>query len=107
MLRVDCARWGQTPDDLRHLAVTAPHPRTRERFLALYQISQDDCATGVAAVTDRNHQTVMRWVHAYNTEGPPALTFCHTGGHPPFARRSRAPSGPQSARPSPSRRRRP
>jgi hypothetical protein len=30
------ARWGQTPEDLRRLATGAPHPRTRERFLALY-----------------------------------------------------------------------
>lgn len=48
MLRVDHARWDQTPDDLRRLAVEAAHPRTRERFLALYEITQASCATRVA-----------------------------------------------------------
>lgn len=88
MLRIDCTRWGQTPDDLRRLAVEAVHPRTRERFLALYEITQASCATRVAAGTARHHQTVMGWVHAYNTRGPDALTWRHTGGHPPFARKS-------------------
>ena len=40
MLRVDHARWDQTPADLRELAMSASHPRTRERFLALYDITQ-------------------------------------------------------------------
>ena len=39
MLRVDYARWGQTPEDLRHLALSAPHARTRERALALFDIT--------------------------------------------------------------------
>src|SRR3954454_18020030 len=45
VLRVDYARWGQTPEDLRHLAVSAPHARTRERALALFDITQHRCAT--------------------------------------------------------------
>ena len=49
MLRVDYARWGQTPEDLRHLATSAAHRRTRERFLALYEVTQVSCATQVAA----------------------------------------------------------
>ena len=107
MLRIDHARWGQTPDDLRRLAVEAPHARTRERFLALYEITQSTCATGVAEETARHHQTVMRWVHWYNERGPDALTWHHTGGHPPFAQRSKRHSEPRSARPSSPRRRRP
>jgi hypothetical protein len=38
MLRVDHARWGQTPEELRQLATSAGHQRTRERFLALYEL---------------------------------------------------------------------
>src|SRR5215218_11403245 len=45
VIRVDCARWGQTPEDLRHLALSAPHARTRERALALFDITQHRCAT--------------------------------------------------------------
>jgi hypothetical protein len=36
VIRLDYARWGQTPEDLRHLALSAPHARTRERALALF-----------------------------------------------------------------------
>src|SRR4029078_7674834 len=44
VLRVAYARWGQTPEDLRHLALSAPHTRTRERALALFEITQGRCA---------------------------------------------------------------
>jgi hypothetical protein len=47
MLRVDHARWDQTPADLRELAMSAPHPRTRERFLALYEITQESCCATI------------------------------------------------------------
>ena len=103
MLRVDDARWGGTAEDLRHLAMSAPHARTRERALALYEITQGSCATRVAACTGRHPQTVMDWVHAYNERGPDALVFGRTGGRPPFARRSQRrfvrPSAPPSAGP--------
>ena len=84
MLRVDCARWGQTPEDLRHLALSAPHARTRERALALFDITQHSCATQVALRTGRRAHTVTGWVHAYNAQGPDALTFRRTGGRRPF-----------------------
>src|SRR5918911_1326295 len=83
VLRIDCARWGQTPEDLRHLALSAPHARTRERALALFDITQHSCATQVAMRTGRRAHTVMGWVHAYNAQGPDALAFRRTGGRPP------------------------
>ena len=100
MLRVDHARWDQTPADLRRLAMSASHPRTRERFLALYEITQESCATRVAAQARRHPQTVMEWLHLYNTRGPEALTYQRTGGRPPFARRSRQASARQSVPPT-------
>ena len=99
MLRVDHARWGQTPTDLRRLAMSASHPRTRERFLALYEITQESCATRVAERTRRHPQTVLEWLHLYNTRGPEALTYQRTG-RPPFARRSRLASARQSVPPN-------
>src|SRR4051812_20029423 len=84
MLRVDHARWDQTPADLRRLATSAPHPRTRERFLALYEITQESCATRIAGRTHRHPQTVLEWLHLYNTGGPEALTYQRTGGRPPL-----------------------
>jgi hypothetical protein len=103
VLRVDLARWGQTPEDLRHLALSAPHARTRERALALFDITQHRCATQVAGRTGRRAHTVMDWVHAYNAQGPDALAFRRTGGRRPFFARSAKPnsarrSAPPSAR---------
>src|SRR4029078_2683264 len=94
VIRVDCARWGQTPDDLRHLALSAPHARTRERALALFDITQPRCATGGSGPPGRRAHTVLGWVHAYNAQGPDALTFRRTGGRRPFfARAAKASSG--------------
>src|SRR3954466_11063551 len=104
MLRVDPARWGQTPTDLRRLAMSASHPRTRERFLALYEITQESCATRIAERTRRHPQTVMEWLHLYNTHGPEALAYQRTGGRPPLpGHRSRpwrdTPNAPPQPRP--------
>ncbi len=104
MLRVDYARWGQTPEDVRHLALNAPHARPRERALALFDITQPRCATQVAGRTGRRAHTVMDWVHAYNAQGPDALAFRRTGGRRPFFVRGAKPSlarwsVPPSARP--------
>ena len=90
MLRIDLARWGQTPEDLRHLALSAP--RTRERALALFDITQGRCATRLAARTGRHPQTVMGWVHACNAQGPAALAFRRTGGRRPFFARTAKPN---------------
>ena len=94
VLRVDHARWGHTIQDLRRLATTASHPRSRERFLALYDIAQAGCATQVARRTGRRPDTVMGWRHTYNEGGPEPLLYRRTGGRPPFTPRSR----PVSAR---------
>ena len=84
MLSVDDARRGQTPEDLRRLAMGAPHRRTRERFLALHEIARGGCATCVAVRAGRHPQTVMGWLHAYDAHGPDALAFRRTGGRPPL-----------------------
>lgn len=94
--------------DLRRLALTAPHARSRERFLALHDIAQGTCATHVAARTCRHPQTVakpkvcavMGWLHGYSEHGPEALLYRRTGGRPLFARTSQQPSAQRSAQPS-------
>ena len=97
MLRVDHRRWDQTRADLRRLALTATHGRTRERFLALHDIAQGACATQVAGRTGRHPQTVMEWLHLYNERGPGALAYQRTGGRPPFAQGSKPALVPRSA----------
>ena len=84
MLKLDLSRWQQTSEHLRELALSAAHPRTRERWMALYEIAAGKNATVVGKKTGRNPQTVMEWVHRYNEQGPLALVFEQTGGHPPL-----------------------
>ena len=84
MLKVDYVRWNQSKELLRTKALTAEHPRTRERLMALYEISEGKSATKVAKQTKRNPQTVMEWVHRYNQEGLKALLYQRSGGRNPF-----------------------
>ena len=64
MVRVAMSKWGQTLEELRRLSLHAPHPSSRERFLALLQVTEGtDNATSWAARYDRQDETVMKWVH--------------------------------------------
>ena len=97
MVRVQMQKWGQSLDDLRRLALQAPHHRTRERFLALSLIADGTHnATTWAAQYGRQDDTVLLWLHLDNEQGPDALTYRRTGG-PPLLR----PKKPESSsRPS-------
>ena len=89
MLRPDFSKWGQTAEDMRQLSIHATHPRSRERYQALYLIGIGQTnATHWAQQIGRDDQTVMGWIHLYNTAGPEALLYKRTGGHPPFLARS-------------------
>jgi transposase len=71
--------------------MSAPHRRTRERFLALYDIVQGSRgATRVALRAGRHPQTAMGWLRAYNAHGPEALVYRRTGGRPPLCPRIEA-----------------
>ena len=85
MIRPSTSKWQQTPDDLRRLATESSHGRTRERFMALYQIALGQTnATQWAQQIDRCDECVMGWVHGYNEHGPEAMTYRRTGGASPF-----------------------
>jgi hypothetical protein len=38
MVRPDFEKWSQSAEDIRRLSIEAEHPRSRERFQALYMI---------------------------------------------------------------------
>ncbi|MBD2528413.1 helix-turn-helix domain-containing protein [Nostoc flagelliforme FACHB-838] len=84
MLKIDFLRWGESAEVLREKALRATHPRSRERFMALYEISGGKSATQVGRETGRNAQTIMEWVHRYNEVGPQTLVYQRSGGHPPL-----------------------
>ncbi len=90
MLKVEMAKWGQTVADLRLASLNEAHPRSRERFQALYLMSSGQFnATTCAAHLGRQDETVLRWVHLYNQHGPEALAYRHTGGRSPLLLSSR------------------
>ena len=93
MICVQFTKWNQSLQDLRLTSLNASHPRTRERFHALYLIASGQFnATTCAAHVGRQDETVLAWVHLYNERGPDALVYRHTGGRAPFLpsnRRSR------------------
>ena len=90
MVRPDTAKWGQTISDLRSLSTEAAHTRTRERFLALFMIASEQTnATRWSKEIGRTVDTVLSWVHRYNRDGPEALTYRRSGGHPPLFARGR------------------
>ena len=86
MVKVDYSKWNQTPQFLRDKALTAAHRRTRERFLALYEITQGKNASQVAAEIKRRAHSVLSWVHIYNTHGSEALMYKRSGGRRPLFR---------------------
>ena len=87
MIRVEIQKWGQSLEDLRRLALQAEHPRTRERFLALSLIADGTHnATSWADQFGRQDDTVLKWVHDYNSTGPDALAYRRTGGPAPLLR---------------------
>ena len=91
MVRVEMARWGQSLDDLRRASLRAAHPRSRERFQALYLIASGRLnATARAAHIGRQDETVLRWAHLYNRHGPEALAYRHSGGRAPLLPSSRS-----------------
>jgi hypothetical protein len=88
MIRIDTTRWNQTAEDLRKLALESPHPRTRERFQALYEIARNASAFAWSKVTGRRHSTILDWIRLYNDKGPSAMTYKRTGARKPLFLRS-------------------
>ena len=84
MVKPDFEKWNQTVEDIRRLSIEAKHPRSRERFQALYMIgSEQDNASHWAQGIKRQKQTVLKWVHRYNEAGPECLHYQATGGAQP------------------------
>ena len=81
MVRPDFEKWNQRVEDIRRLSLEAEHPRSRERFQALYMIGTDQKkASQWAEEINRQKQTVLGWVHGYNEYGPASIHYQHTGG---------------------------
>ncbi len=92
MVRPDFTKWNQTADDVLRLAREVDHPRSRERYMALYAIgSKQSNANLWAKATGRENETILGWIHQYNDGGPAAVAYQHSGGRPSlFAQEAKA-----------------
>lgn len=84
MLTINYQKWNQSSQDLLDLALNAEHPRTRERFHAIYEIAMGKNTIQVGKEIGRNYQTVMEWVHKYNDSGADSLFYQRSGGRRPL-----------------------
>ena len=84
MLQIDYNKWNENPLYLRDLGLNSLHIRTRERFLALYDIATGKNAAQVSKETGRHHQTIISWVHKYNKQGSNTIIYKKSGGRPPL-----------------------
>ena len=88
MVKTDYAKWGDSPELLRKRATESGHVRTRERFMALYEVSQGRSATSIARESGRDPQTIMRWVRKYNRCGLRLMDYHRSGGNLSFLKKS-------------------
>lgn len=85
MIRPDLQKWSVSTQQLAELSISAAHPRTRERLLALLLLAQRApyrCASTLCKALGRDVHTVLKWVHDFNDRGLAALVYQHTGGTP-------------------------
>ena len=81
------ARWQLDPCQLRDEMYRAPTPRERERWHALWLLSQGWAAAAVARAFERDSHTIGGWLEDFRQRGPAGLVFVHTGGAPPSSTR--------------------
>ena len=93
---------GETATSLLQKSLTAPHPRLRERLLALALLMGGQPAKHVAPQVGRSRGTVEDWVRRFNAHGLAGLhpTF---RGRPAHPSRAGAAEGYCPAAPAPSR----
>ncbi len=90
------ARWEISPADAREQIYRAATPRERERWHALWLLSQGCSAAQVARALGRDPHTIGDWLSAFAQSGPSVLAFEQSGGSPPpFSQSSKPGSKPR------------
>jgi len=84
--------WQIAPRRLRDEMYRAPTPRERERWHALWLLSQGWSAAAVARAFERDPHSIGAWLDDFRRHGPAALAFTHTGGPPPPSTRPGRPT---------------
>ncbi len=85
-------QWQLDIRGVRERMYRAPTPRERERWHALWLLSQGWSAAQVAEALERDAHTIGNWLADFRRVGPAAMTFEQTGGSPPPSMRKSKPS---------------
>lgn len=77
------AEWGLDEVIARDQMYRAPTARERERWHAIWLLSQGWSQAKVARALGRDPHTIGDWVHSFRSVGPAGIVFEQTGGSPP------------------------
>ena len=72
-------RWEMDVPGVRRRMILAPVPRERDRWYALWLLTQG----WTAEALERDPHTIGRWLSAFAEGGPTVLIFEQSGGRPP------------------------
>jgi transposase len=75
--------WGLDEAIARDQMYRAPTARERERWHAIWLVSQGWSQARVARVLGRDPHTIGDWVQSFRTVGPVGIAFEQSGGSPP------------------------
>lgn len=75
--------WGLEPAIVRDQMYRAPTARERERWHAVWLLSQGWSQARVARALERDPHTIGDWVQSFRTRGPAGIVFEQSGGPPP------------------------
>ena len=85
-------RWQLDARAVRERMYSAPTPRERERWHAIWLLLRGWSAVQVAHALERDAHTIGDWVDHLRQHGPSGLAFEQTGGSPPPSPRRNKPS---------------
>ncbi len=80
-------RWQLDVKAVRERMYSAPTPRERERWHAMWLLTRGWTANEVAEALERDAHTIGAWVEDLREKGPSGLIFEQTGGSPPSSMR--------------------
>lgn len=75
--------WQLDVKAVRKRVYSAPTPRERERWHAIWLLARGWPAAQVAEALERDAHTIGEWVEDLRRKGPPGLAFEQSGGSPP------------------------
>ena len=85
-------RWQLDVKSVRQRMYSAPTPRERERWHAVWLLACGWSAAQVAEALERDAHTIGDWVEDLGQKGAAGLAFEQTGGPPPPSTRRNRPS---------------